>query len=197
MELTKNDIIKVIELIRVNYDNAYTGLSADETKLLADFWYDSLKKYSKEIVFECVKNAIYSCEYAPRLANVIKEIRRIQDANAPTNDQLWAELTDVLDKVYQISRYLSYPQYSQWTDTELNKIYDGLSEELKLFVVNRSTLVDIAEMTEENLQFERARFFKQMPTLRQHYYDSLDAKEFLLLTNNGDTLKQIENKKHK
>ena len=196
MELTKNDVIKIIEIIRVNYDNAYSGLSADETKLLIDFWYDSLKKYPRETVFECLKSAINSCEYAPRLANIIKEIRRIQEANSPTNDVLWAELTGVLGKVYQISRYLAYPQYSQWTDSELNKAYDGLSEELKLFVVNRSTLVEISEMTEEALQYERARFFKQMPALRQHYYDSLDAKEFLLLTNNGDMLKQIENKKH-
>ncbi len=196
MELTKNDVIKIIELIRVNYDNAYSGLSAEETKLLIGHWYESLKKYPSETVFECVKNTISSCEYAPRLANIVKEIRRIEQANAPTNEQLWAELTNVLDKVYQVSRYLSYPQYSQWTNTELNKIYDGLSEELKLFVVNRSTLIEIAAMTDENLQYERARFFKQMPALRQHYYDSLDAKEFLLLTKNGDTLKQIENKKH-
>ncbi len=197
MELTKNDVIKIIELIRVNYDNAYSGLSKDETALLLDFWYDSLKKYPKETVFECVKNAINSCEYAPRLANIVKEVRRLQEANAPTDEQLWAELTNVLGQVYQVSRYLSYPQYSQWTNAQLNKLYDGLSEELKLFVVNRSTLIDIAEMTDENLQYERARFFKQMPTLRQHYYYSIEAKEFLLLTKNGDTLKTIENKKHR
>jgi len=155
-----------------------------------------LKKYPKETVFNCVNNAINSCEYAPRLANIVKEIRKIQQASAHSNAELWAELTGVLGKVYQISRYLSYPQYSQWTDTELNKVYDGLSDELKLFVVNRSTLVEIAEMTEDNLQYERARFFKQMPTLREHYYESLEAKEMLLLTDNGDILKQIENKKH-
>ena len=195
MELTKNDIIKAIELIRVNYDNAYAGLSADETKLLIDFWYDSLKQYPKEIVLQCVKNAINSCEYAPRLSNVVNEIQKIQNANSATNEQLWVELTDVLNKVYQISRYLSYPQYSLWTDKELNKIYDGLSDELKLFVVNRSTLVDISEMTEESLQYERARFFKQMPILRQHYYDALQAKELLLLANSDNKLKQIENKK--
>ena len=119
MELTKNDIIKIIELIRVNYDNAYSGLSADETKLLVDFWYSSLKKYPKEIIFECVKNAIATCEYAPRLANVVKEIRRILEAAAPTNEELWAELTEVLGKVYQISRYLSYPQYTPLAYTHL------------------------------------------------------------------------------
>lgn len=197
MELTKKDIIKIIELIRVNYDNAYAGLSEDEVKLLIDFWFESLKKYPLEAVNEGVKNAIAVCEYAPRLANIIKEIRRLNEASALTNEQLWAELEGVLDKVYQISRYLPYSQYSQWTDAELNKVYDGLSEELKLFVVNRSTLVDISEMTAENLQYERARFFKQMPTLRQHYYDSLEAKDFLLLANNGEQLKKIEDKKRK
>lgn len=197
MELTKKNVIEIIELIRVNYDNAYSGLSEDEVKLLIDFWYDSLKKYPKELVNSAVKNAISTCEYAPRLANIISEIRKIQSADTPSNEQLWAELEGVLDKVYQISRYLPYSQYSQWTNTELNKIYDGLSDELKLFIVNRSTLVDVSEMTAENLQYERARFFKQMPTLRQHYYDSLESKDFLLLANNGEELKKIENKKRK
>lgn len=197
MELTKNNVIEIIELIRVNYDNAYSGLSEDEVKLLLDFWYESLKKYPREIVNAGVKNAINSCEYAPRLANIINEIKKFQQATELTNEQLWAELEGVLNKVYQISRYLPYSQYSQWTDEELNKIYDGLSDELKLFVVNRSTLVEISEMTDESLQFERARFFKQMPILRQHYSDSVEAKEFLLLTNNGEEVKKIENKKRK
>lgn len=195
MELTKNDVIKIIELIRVNYDNAYTGLSADETRLLVEFWHESLKKYPREAVNEAVKNAINSCEYAPRLANVVEQIKRIRGANAPSDQQLWAELVGVLNKVYQISRYIPYPQYSQWTNEELNKVYDGLSDELKLFVVNRSTLIEISEMTVENLQYERARFFKQMPVLRQHYYDSLEAKEFLLIADNEE-LKKIENKKY-
>lgn len=196
MELTKKDIIKILELIRINYDNAYSGYNTEQTKNLCDFWYESLKNYPKEIVFESVYSLIKRNEFAPRLANITDGIKALQNIDAPTDTQLWAELSGVLGKVYQISRYLAYPQYSQWTDSELNKVYDGLSEELKLFVVNRSTLVEISEMTEEALQYERARFFKQMPALRQHYYDSLDAKEFLLLTNNGDTLKQIENKKH-
>ena len=195
MELTKNNVIEIIELIRVNYDSAYSGLSADEAKLLIDFWYESLKIYPREMVNAGVKNAINCCEYAPRLANIINEIKKLQQATACTNEQLWAELEGVLDKVYRISRYLPYSQYSQWTDEELNKIYDGLSDELKLFVVNVSTLVDIAEMTDDNLSFERARFFKQMPALRQHYYDALDSKEFLLIANN-EQFKKIEDKKH-
>ena len=197
MQLTENDIVKIIQKIRVNYDNAYTGFLPEEMKALISFWYESLKMYPLELVNEAVKKAIISSEFAPRLANIMSEIRKIQTAGAPSDQQLWAELMGVLDKVYQISRYLPYPHYSQWTNRELNKIYDGLSGELKLFVVNRSTLVDISEMTDENLQYERARFFKQMPALRQHYYDSLEAKDFLLLTNNGEELKKIENKKRK
>ena len=195
MQLTENDIVKIIQKIRVNYDNAYSGFSTEETGALLSFWYENLKIYPKEIVDEAVKNAIISSEYVPRLANIIAEIRRIKEKDLPSNEQLWAELKAVLSKVYQISRYLSYPQYSQWTDAELNKVYDSLSEELKLFVVNRSTLVEISEMTEDALQYERARFFKQMPVLRQHYYDSLDAKEFLLIVD-SEELKKIENKKH-
>lgn len=192
MELTKNDVIKIIELIRVNYDNAYSGLSKDETVLLVDFWYESLKDYHKDIVFLCTKNAISACDYAPRLANIVKEIHRIQEAGSATTEQLWAELNGVLSKVYQISRYLPYSQYSQWTQKELDAIYNSLSEDVKLFVVNRSTLIEISEMSEESLQFERARFFKQMPLLRQHKNDSVAAKELIRIANGNQNVKKLK-----
>lgn len=195
MQLTHNDILRIIELIRVNYDNAYSGYNNEQTITLRDFWYESLKNYPKEVVFESVKNLIIKNEFAPRLANIIEESERLITPNKKSDEELWAELSSVLGKVYDISRYLTYPQYVKWANEKLNKIYSSLSEELKLFVVNVSTLVDIAAMTEESLQFERARFFRQMPQLKKHGAQKAAAQKFLEQTKTQQALPQPKDKK--
>ena len=196
-KLTKIKLLEIVATIKVNYPESYSAYNDEQMDALINCWYESLNIYPLELINQAVKKVIETSEFAPKLSTIIKEIKAIENAGAPTDMELWAELEGVLDKVYRISRYLPYSQYSQWTDEELNKIYDGLSDELKLFVVNVSTLVDIAEMTDDNLSFERARFFKQMPVLRQHYADSQQAKQFLQLTDNGEQVKKIADKKRK
>lgn len=194
MQLTHNDVLRIIELLRVNYDNAYSGYNNEQTITLLDFWYESLKDYPKEVVFESVKNLIIKNEFAPRLANIIEEIERLISPDQKTDEQLWAELSAVFGKVYDISRYLTYPQYVNWANAKLNEIYSKLSDELKLFVVNVSTLVDIAEMSDESLQFERARFFKQMPQLKKHGAQKAAAQKFLEQTKTQQALPQPKKK---
>lgn len=197
MQLTPNDVAKILDIIRLNYENTFSGYTPEEATMLRDFWYETLKKYPKELVNVGVQNAISNCQFAPRLANIIEEINKIRQAGAPSEEQLWGELEGVLPAVYQISRYLPYPQYSQWTENELDKIYDNLNDELKLYVVNRSTLLQLCEMSDDDLKYERARFFKNMPALRKNYFQSLDAKQFLIDSGNADIVKKIEDKKRK
>ena len=178
MQLTHNDVLKVIELIRVNYDNAYSGYTPEQMLTLRDFWFESLKEYPREAVFEALKNLITKNEFAPRLSHIIGETQRLLNPDALSEEQLWAELTSVLRRVYEVSRYLSYPQYYKWATEKLQEIYDGLNDDLKLFVVNVSTLIEIAEMSDESLQFERARFFKQMPQLKKHGEQKCAAQKF-------------------
>lgn len=195
MQLTHNDILRIIQLIRVNYDNAYSGYSGEEISTLSNFWYESLKDYPKEAVFESVKNLITKKEFAPRLANIIEEIEKLIAPETKSDEQLWAELSSVLSRVYDISRYLTYPQYVNWANAKLQEIYSGLNEELKLFVVNVSTLIDIAAMTDESLQFERARFFKQMPQLKKHGAQKAAAQKFLEQSKSQQALLQQKNDK--
>ncbi len=194
--LTTNDITEIITLIKSNYENAYAGLSKDEYRLLIKFWHESLNIYPREIVFQAAKNAIRNSEFAPRISNIITEAKRIVNASAPTDEELWAKLNEVLGKTFEYSRYLSYAQYNKWASAKIKEIYDSLPDELKLYVVNASTLIEISEQTPDEIVFEKSRFFKNMPTLRQHYEDKLNATEFLILSGNGETVKKIEDKKY-
>lgn len=181
MQLTHNDVLKIIELLRINYDNAYSGYNAEQTLTLRDFWYESLKDYPSEVIFRALTNLIKKNEFAPRLANIVEETESLLSPDKSTDEELWAELNSVLGRAYDVSRYLSYPQHSAWANRKLDEIYGGLSDELKLFVVNTSTLIELAEMSPEAMQYERSRFFKQMPILKKQRANKIEAQKYLAL----------------
>lgn len=177
--LEKEDIISFLTLIGANYDNAYASTDKNVTKMLIDLWYEYLNKYSYEVVYEATKKAISKSEYVPRLANIINEAENLVAVDKKSDEELWAELTDKLYEVYDLSRYLSYPQHYENASKKLDEIYASLPEELKLYVVNVSTLIEISGLPPENLVYEKARFFKQMPVLRTHVKDKQAAQLLL------------------
>lgn len=177
--LKKQDVIKILTLIRANYDNAYANTSAEEAEMLVNFWYDCLNKYSYEIVYEATKNAICKSEYIPKLANIINQAEKLTAPDKKSDEELWAELSDKLSEVYDVSRYLPYPQHYDKAAKKLDGIYASLSEDIKLYVVNVSSLIEISELPAENLVYEKARFFRQMPVLRAHAKDKQSAQLLL------------------
>ncbi|MDE6790302.1 MAG: hypothetical protein K2J61_01130 [Clostridia bacterium] len=193
--LEREDIIKLLIKIQLNFENAYTASNDLERELLVESWYEALCEYPKEVCMLAVNNVLKRAKFAPRLGDITEEITKLLYPEAKTDDELWAELNSVLPRVYDLSRYLSYPQYVKWANEKLDKVYSELSEELKLFVVNRSTLVDVAEMSPEALQFERTRFFQQMPVLKKHKSDKEAAQKFIAQTNKAQALLQSNNKK--
>ncbi len=188
IKLKKTDIIKILTLIRVNYDNAYANTSEEEALILVDFWYDSLKDYDYETVFCATKNAIKNCEFIPRIANILSEAQKLTAKSDKSDELLWAELTEVFGRVFDVSRYLAYPQHYNWASERLNKIYAELDDEIKLYVVNVSSLIELSCLTDENLIYERARFFRQMPVLRKRSNDAAQSKQFLELINSKKAL---------
>ena len=194
MMLEREDIIKFLIKIQLNFENSYVTSNQLERELLVESWYEALCEYPKEICTLAVNNALKRAKFAPRLGDITEEIEKLLSYQTKSDNELWAELTAVLSKVYDVSRYLKYPQYVAWANTKLDEIYSELSEELKLYVVNVSTLVEIAEMTEESLQFEKARFFKQLPTLKKHSTDKANAQKLLAQTQETKAL-PLNNKK--
>ncbi len=181
-KLQREDIIKYLIKIQLNFENSYVTSNELERELLVESWYEALCEYPKEICDKAVNEALKRAKYPPRLGDVTEKIEILLNSHAKTDEELWAELNGVLGKVYEVSRYLAYPQYVNWAQEKLKVIYDNLDDGLKVYVVNTSTLVELSELTPDALQFEKARFFKQMPVLRKHVADREAAKRFLSLT---------------
>lgn len=197
MEMTplkKTDIHKLLVLIRANFENSYNFKTEEEARLLIEFWYDSLKQYPKEVVYQAIGNAIKHSEFAPKIANVLNEINSLNSLNEKTDIELWAELDNILYEVYDTAQYLRYPQHFDEADKKLNEIYNTLSGEIKLFVVNVSTLIEIANMDSESRKFEKARFLKTLPSLKEHAKNKAQAEQFLKLAGVSDLTFLIGNK---
>ena len=177
-KLTKRDIGIYLVKINLNFENAY-NFGDDEQSLLVESWYEALSEYPKEICDRAVNNALKYARFAPKLGDIVEEIEKLMNADLKSDEELWAELMNVTAKVYDISRYLKYEQYFKNATSKLRDIYEGLSGELKLYVVNISTLIEISELPRESLPYEKARFFKQMPVLRRHAEEKQTAKKLL------------------
>jgi hypothetical protein len=180
MKLKQSDILQIIALIRINNEKAYQ-ITEGEMTVLVNFWYESLCAYPKEIVFEATKNAIRNSEFTPRLATIINEIKKLSSIGKKSDIELWAELKDVLWNVRDAAYDLRYDSSWQDASNRISRIYSNLSSEIKLYVVNTSSLIEIANLDDEELKFEKARFLKLLPTLREHAEERKQAEDFQLL----------------
>ena len=161
-------------MIRINFENAYKTQNIEEREMLLASWYAILQEYPKEICDKAVINAIKNAEFAPRIGNIVKEIENMQEAFEKTDHELWAEL---ISKFREVRRFASrvnnnFVESNGLTQGEnarqiLEEIFDELSPELKDYCRNSRGLIELAQYSEEQLSYERGRFIRTMPQLRE------------------------------
>lgn len=194
MKLQKTDIPKLLMLIRVNFENAYNFKTEDEAKLLVEYWYECLKDYPQEVVYKAFDNAIRGSEFAPKLSNIIAEADKLVNADKKTDEELWSELCGKCWLAWHAMAYCN-PAYPETTQQEgqrkLQEIWDNTSPEIKAYVVDEASLAEIGGMDRETLQYEKARFLKAMPRIRETLKNRQVATQFLQLTDAGDLIKLL------
>lgn len=171
-KLNETDVIKIITLIRLNFENAYK-LPEKEMQLLISSWYSILKPYPKELVNEAAKRVLSHAEFAPRIGNIVGELEKMQQAFMRSDGELWAELNGVLYEANRCahSLHLTYKPDGEHTQGEmaaarLKEIFEGLSEEIREYLGNTHQLAVFSDYDAEQLSFERGRFLKLLPMLR-------------------------------
>jgi uncharacterized protein YhaN len=172
--LTLEDVVKYVTMIRINFENAYKAQSDEEREMLYMSWFAILKDYPKEVCDKAVINAIKNAEFAPRIGSIVKEIERMREAYEKSETELWAELSNVLREVNACrsrfnATFIEENGRSQGDNARirLKEIFDELSPELKEYCRNADGLLEIAKIETADLQFEKARFLKMIPTLKE------------------------------
>lgn len=173
--ITAQDINKYITTIRINFENAYKTQTDEERQILIKSWYAILKDYPKEIVDKAVLQAIKHAEYAPRIGAIVKEIERMREAYEKSDAELWAELRGVLREVERCVYSFRFNALDENGKTQgdnardrVEEIFNGLSPELKDYCRNQRGLIDVAQMSENELTlYERPRFMRVIPTIKE------------------------------
>ena len=172
--ITPQDVNKYITTIRINFENSYKTQNDEEREILIKSWYAILKDYPKEIVSQAVIDAIKYAKFAPRIGDIVERIEKMREAYEKSDEELWSELTGVLRKVSSNTYAYRYTFIEANGKTQgenalqRNKdIFAGLSDELKAYCQSLDDLEKIAEYTDEQLSYEKGRFLRIMPTIKQ------------------------------
>ena len=170
-ELTKVEIWDILRLIAVEYGEKLGDTKADRdaAKLRIDMWHAALNGYPKEVVYAAVANVMRTLPFRPKLADVCKEIRRLQSLGEKSDEQLWVELTGVLDKVRHNTEGYRYDYMDEGARCRKSneQIYAALPTEIKDYLRSISELITVAYMSSEDLRYEKARFMKRIGEIRE------------------------------
>lgn len=185
MKVSKSDCALMIARIKVNYATYKPyNLADDELELLIQDWHKTFSKYDRADVSKAFDSLLEHSESVPTKAHIVNKIEQMQLSLQKTDEQLWAELMAVK---YEVAHNASGYYFTMIEDNgktqgenlrERNKeIFESLSPELKAYCQNVSGLVGIANIDENEIRFEKARFSHRMPVLRQR----ISNDEYLLV----------------
>ena len=165
--ITKNDVFAMIATVKVHYSFNYKNFTADDYATLTNSWYEDLKGYPKELVFEGFNRAKKVNKIAVTTADIIEQIDKMQEAFQPSAQEKWQKLKKTLDEVYSLATCFNYTYVQdngltqgQNARNKVCGIFDSLPPEVQRYCGNASGLIEIAKLEEEQLEFEKARFVK-------------------------------------
>lgn len=169
---TQNKITEMIAAIKTIYP--YYAKEANVAALVKT-WAALLKDFPDTAVDAAFYKCLQTCKMPPTPADVIENLRALQEATEPTDEELWNSLIIALRETER------YRYYFRFTAIEANgktqgenarqkakEIWLALPERLKAYIGSEGELTRMAEnYTDEELKFEKTRFLKAMPTIKR------------------------------
>lgn len=171
MRLTTDDVANMLGVV---YLESGQAIDKSALKQRADFWYMALCGYDREIVLTAFKNVALETNYPIKLANINNEIKRLQSLGEKTDEELWSELSATFHEVVHNADGYKYtakdesgkPEWQRCMEAN-QRIYAGLSPELKAYVRNVDELVEISRKDDEGRSIERSMFKKRIGEIRE------------------------------
>lgn len=160
---SKADILRYITVVRLNFENAYPTRNDDEMALLIESWYSILKNYPREVCNEAVMQTLKRARFAPRIGDVVETIEKMQNVFQKSDSELWNELVKVTPQVWSLLQ--GYQDLDN--KVTIKSLFDGLSPELKAYLHSSSGLRQIANYDYEQMSYERGRFMRIMPQVKE------------------------------
>lgn len=195
-KITLQDINKYITTIRIEYPNAFPIQAKDEKeraelyRMLCVSWFKQLEHYPKEVCDTAVMNALGSAREGryPRIGDVKYQVEKIEEACQKSDNELWAELQSVLWEVADNVSLSRYDMEREKAKKRNREIFDSLSPELKEYCQTVGGLTELASYDMDKLGFERGRFIKAIPQIRERTKVRATIPEAVKRLVTGETL---------
>ena len=168
---SKNKIIQMIAAIKTIYP--YYAKETD-VEMLVKTWTVLLKNYTDEAVEVAFYKCLQTCKMPPTPADVIERLDEMQKIDAPTDEELWNTFTKTLRAAdrYVYKFDFTFVESNGKTQGQnardsFEKLWTDLPEELKQYIGGKGELIRLSRASDEELKFERNRFFKTIPTIQK------------------------------
>lgn len=162
---------KIIEMIG-SVKTIYPYYAKDtDVQVLVKTWTLLLKDYPDKAVDVAFFKCLQTCKMPPTPADVIEQLNSMVDALEATDEELWSVYTLALRKVERQLGYLQYPLFGETKDDthrRIEAVWESLPERLQYYIGSKGELMRMArDYSDEDLKYERNRFFKQMPQMKK------------------------------
>lgn len=167
--MTEQSVWRLIAEIKANYRYTYKGMTDEEMKLMATRWHDCLKVYTDEQVDSAFKTAICKLSTPPTVADIIGIISRQERLLEPRDMELWQKLVHAVRETCQTvwcGDKVGYRALWENRGKGVREIYDRLPIILQEYC-DFDSFCDMGGMTDEELRYERSRFLKAIPEIRE------------------------------
>ena len=186
---SKTKIAEIIATIKAIYP--YYAKDSD-IGITAKVWALVLKDIPDNIVEVAFLKCIQTCKVPPTPADVFEKISAMAELTKETDEELWSIYTKALKQTATQMYYFQFTCIEPNGKTQgenarikVTSIWDKLPERLKQYIGSEGELMRMARnYGEEELKFEKTRFLKTLPTIKEREKYT-EFKPLIETTKNG------------
>lgn len=168
---SQNKITEIIAAIKTIYP--YYAKEAD-VSVLVKLWISLLRDFPDEVVEVAFYKCLQTCKMPPTPADVIENLKAMQEAAEPTDEELWNDYISALRKAEKLIYYFRFNAIQSNGKTqgenaraEFNSLWEALPDKVQQYIGGRGEFMRMAQNSDpDELKFERNRFLKTMPTIK-------------------------------
>lgn len=140
----------------------------NDVKILSQTWAMLLKDYPDQVVDLALQKCLQICKMPPTPADMIEQINNMHTAMQDSEEELWTRYVQVLRDTGKYVYRIQYPLFGEDPRQKIEDLWQSLPGEIQRYVGSKSELMRYARTyTDEDMQFEKTRFLKAMPAMRE------------------------------
>lgn len=190
---SQDKIVEIIFGIKTIYP--YYAKETDVESLVKT-WSLLLQDIPDEVAEAAFYKALRVCKVPPTPADIIEQVTAMHAATLPSPEEQWTVYHSALRETMRLIPQFNYTyvdasgrSQGQQAREKVEKIWDGLPETIKGYLVSRGELIRTAQQlmvsTEGDVAWEKQRFLKQVPILEKRAQDNtfmLTAQNLKMIT---------------